>query len=114
MCVFICRVSEPAFGYPQVSCTKEIMKKLERNENLVSWVQPVGGTVSDQIPCIRMKGGYYTMSLRMMKSIWRHVRLRKGFVNLERAPFGGDKLRIPSLLYTEKIKTQSRFNVSVS
>jgi len=39
------------------------------------------------------------------------VRLRKGFVNLERAPFGGQKLRIPSLLFMEKMRTQSRFNV---
>lgn len=41
----------------------------------------------------------------------RNVRLRKGFVNLERAPFGGQKLRIPSLLFMEKMRTQSRFNV---
>jgi hypothetical protein len=32
-------------------------------------------------------------------------------VNLERAPFGGEKLRIPSLLFVEKMRTQSRFNV---
>ena len=67
--------------------------------------------VQDQIPCICKKHPYYTMSLRMMKSIWRHVRLRKGFVNLECAPFGWKKLRIPSLLYTEKMKTQSRLHV---
>lgn len=42
----------------------------------------------------------------------RNVRLRKGFVNRERAPFGGYKLRIPSLLFMEKMRTQSRFNVS--
>jgi hypothetical protein len=41
------------------------------------------------------------------------VRLRKGFVNRERAPFGGWKLRIPSLLFVEKMRTQSRFNVRV-
>jgi hypothetical protein len=40
------------------------------------------------------------------------VRLRKGFVNVERAPFGGLKLRIPTLLYVEKMRTQSRFNVT--
>ena len=39
------------------------------------------------------------------------MRLRRGFVNLERAPFGGEKLRIPSLLFVEKMRTQSRFNV---
>ena len=39
------------------------------------------------------------------------MRLRRGFVNLEKAPFGGEKLRIPSLLFVEKMRTQSRFNV---
>jgi hypothetical protein len=39
------------------------------------------------------------------------VRLRRGFINVERAPFGGEKLRIPSLLFVEKMRTQSRFNV---
>ena len=39
------------------------------------------------------------------------MRLRKGFVNLEKAPFGGEKLRIPTLLFVEKMRTQSRFNV---
>ena len=42
----------------------------------------------------------------------RNVRLKKGFVNVERAPFGGMKLRIPTLLFVEKMRTQSRFNVS--
>lgn len=42
----------------------------------------------------------------------RNVRLRKGFVNTEKAAFGGLKLRIPHLLYLEKMRTQTRFNVS--
>lgn len=62
---------------------------------------------------MRVDGKYYTMSLRMMKAVWRAVRLRKGFVNQERAPFGGFKLRIPSLLFSEKMRTQSRFNVRI-
>ena len=41
------------------------------------------------------------------------MRLRKGFVNVERAPFGGMKLKIPTLLFVEKMRTQSRFNVSL-
>jgi hypothetical protein len=49
----------------------------------------------------------------MMKAIWRHVRLRKGFNNIERAPYGGLKLKIPTLLLSEKLRTQSRFNVSL-
>ena len=39
------------------------------------------------------------------------MRLRQGFRNVERAPFGGPKLRIPNLLFVEKMRTQSRFNV---
>ena len=61
---------------------------------------------------LRIRGQYFRLSLRMMKSIWRHVRLKKGFVNVERAPYGGMKLKIPTLLLTEKMRTQSRFNVS--
>ena len=41
----------------------------------------------------------------------RNVRLKKGFVNREKAPFGGLKLKIPTLLFIEKMRTQSRFNV---
>ena len=67
--------------------------------------------MDDQYPVMHVDGKHYTMSLRMMKAVWRSVRLRKGFVNLERAPFGGNKLRIPSLLFFEKMRTQSRFNV---
>lgn len=39
------------------------------------------------------------------------MRLRKGFVNEERAPYGGMKLRIPTTLFVEKMRTQTRFNV---
>ena len=42
----------------------------------------------------------------------RNVRLRKGFVNTEKAAYGGLKLRIPTLLFVEKMRTQTRFNVS--
>ena len=76
--------------------------------------QPKAGRVEDQFPVIRINDAYFTMSLRMMKAVWRHVRMRKGFVNVEMAPYGGMKLRIPSLLYVEKMRTQSRFNVRLS
>lgn len=84
---------------------------LEYNERIVSWIQPVSGGVMDQIPALRINGEYYQLSLRMMKSIWRHVRLRKDFVNEEAAPYGGLKLRIPSSLFSEKMRTQNRFKV---
>jgi hypothetical protein len=94
-------------------CSKEMMRHLERNEKIVSWLQPVDGRVEDQIPAIRVNDAFYSMSLRMMKAIWRHVRLRKGFDNVERSPYGGMKLKIPTSLLAEKLRTQSRFNVSL-
>ena len=95
-------------------CNREMVRFLERNERLVSWLQPALGCVQDQVPAIRVDGAFYTISLRMMKAIWRHVRLRKGFDNVERAPYGGLKLKIPVTLLAEKLRTQSRFNVSGS
>ena len=92
------------------SC-KEMTHVLERNERIVSWLQPVSGCVDDQIPVWRSNGAFYKMSLRMMKCIWRHVRLRKGFVNRELSMFGGEKLKIPRVLLLEKLRTQHRFNV---
>ena len=98
--------------HEQPPCSREMMRHLERNERLVSWLQPAKGTVQDQIPAIRWSDGFYSISLRMMKAIWRHVRLKKGFANVERAPYGGEKLKIPVTLLAEKLRTQSRFNVS--
>jgi len=97
--------------YEQLPCNKQMISHLEKNEGIVSWLQPKSGLVDDQFPAIKIKDYYYTLSLRMMKAIWRNVRLRKGFINMERAPYGGHKLKIPSLLYTEKMRTQHRFNV---
>ena len=84
-------------------CSKEMMRHLERNEKIVSWLQPVDGRVEDQIPAIRVNDAFYSMSLRMMKAIWRHVRLRKGFDNVERSPYGGMKLKIPSSSFSPSI-----------
>ena len=44
--------------------------------------------------------------------MWRHVRLKKNFVNREVVPHVGTKLRIPEVLLVEKLRTQQRFNVS--
>ena len=63
------------------------------------------------MPALRVGGKFYSISLRMMKSIWRNVRLHKDFVNVEHAPFGGVKLRIPMNLYAEKMRTASKFKV---
>jgi len=50
-----------------------MIRHLERNEKVVSWLQPRDGCVEDQQPAVRFKSHFYTLSLRMMKSIWRHV-----------------------------------------
>ena len=47
----------------------------------------------------------------MMKAVWRHVRLKRGFVNRENVPHIGTMLRIPRILLLEKLRTQERFNV---
>lgn len=91
---------------------KDMIGRLERNEAFVSWLQPLGGSVEDMFPAIRIRDGYYTLSLRMMKAVWRHVRLKKGFVNTESVPHVGTLLRIPRVLLLEKLRTQERFNVS--
>jgi hypothetical protein len=95
--------------------TKEMLARLERNEALISWLQPIhcGAELDDQFPAIQIGSEFYTISLRMMKAVWRHVRLKKGFVNRELVPHVGPRLRIPTLLLSEKIRTQQRFNVSV-
>ena len=48
----------------------------------------------------------------MQKAIYRHVRLKKGFHNVEMMD-GVAKLRIPDLLLREKMRTQSRFEASI-
>ena len=92
--------------------TRQAMRYLERDESLITWVQPKDGCLDDQIPVIHLSGGvYYILSLRSMKVVFRHVRLHKTFVNRERTIYGEWKLRIPICLLREKIRTQHRFNV---
>jgi hypothetical protein len=55
------------------------------------------------IPVILFKGNYWTLSLRMSKCIDRHIRLRKGFDNIQNV-HGVQTLRIPKLLLNEKKK----------
>lgn len=96
---------------PTDPCSREMISVLERNESLISWLQPEGKGVEEQIPCIQVGSSFCALSLRMMKAIWRHVRLKKGFNNKEPLSQGGFKLKIPQLLLREKLRTQLRFNV---
>ena len=101
-----------AWPHATLPCSRDMTAYLEKGEHLVFWLQPVDGGPADQIPALLVGGGYYALSLRMMKAIWRHVRLGKHFRNIERSCFGRYKLRIPLPLMREKKRTQSRFNVS--
>jgi hypothetical protein len=62
--------SGEAWPHPHPPCSRQMLQFLERNEGVVTWVQPKGGAVEDQYPVIRIGGEYYTMSLRMMKAVW--------------------------------------------
>lgn len=59
-----------SWTFEQPPCSKGMIPYLERNESLVTWVQPKGGAYTDQFPVMRVGGRYYTMSLRMMKAVW--------------------------------------------
>ena len=95
-----------SWPHHKLPSTKEMLSRLERNEAFVSWLQPRDGLIEDQFPAMRIGDAFYTLSLRMMKAVWRHVRLRRGFVNRE-----GAVLRIPAVLLSEKMRTQERFQV---
>jgi hypothetical protein len=104
--------SGQTWPYETRPCREEMLPLLEQNESIVTWIQPNGSTdVDEQIPVIRIKRNYYSVSLRMMKSMWRHVRLASDFVNRDTGKNGCKRLRIPNKLYIEKRRTQSRFMV---
>lgn len=94
-------------------CSRDASLALENNEAVVTWLAPRDalGVFSRHIPVIRYKDKFWTISLRMSKSIYRSVRLRKGFKNLQTLQ-GVQTLRIPQLLFNEKQRTQARFKVS--
>lgn len=99
--------------FAELPVTKHMTQYLERNEALVSWLRPNGASVQDQFPALRYKDRFYSLSMRMMKCLWRHVRLRRGFVNTQTVPEIGTILRIPHSLLEEKVRTQKRFDVSM-
>ena len=101
------------WSHSTLPCSRDMTPLLEREERFVFWLQPRGGGARDQVPALKVKGDFYTLSLRMMKAIWRNVRLRKGFKNVELTHSGSYKLVIPTPLLSEKLRTQARFSVSV-
>ena len=90
---------------------KAIMNIMERNEAYIYWLQPKNGSVQMQFPCIQINGVFYQLNLRLEKIIFRHVRLTRDFVNIELLEDGTPKLRIPSRLHREKLRTALRSGV---
>lgn len=106
--------SGQSWVYSKKPCHKDMLHLLEQNEIFVTWICPKDQEqdVDQQLPVIRMNRIYYTISLRMMKIIWRHVKLAGSFVNRDISKDGRPRLRIPCKLFAEKKRTQDRFNVS--
>jgi hypothetical protein len=107
--------SGQSWKYSKKPCHRDMLPLLDQNECFVTWVCPKEDPpdlIERQFPVIRINGQYYTISLRMMKVIWRHVKLAGGFVNRRVGQDGKPRLRIPCKLYAEKKRTQDRFNVS--
>lgn len=48
--------------------SKAMIQNLERNESLITWLQPNDGKITDQFPAICINEQYYTLSLRQMKA----------------------------------------------
>lgn len=94
-------------------CSKQAIQLLEKNTKVVTWLKPKTENCEskEQIPCILYKSKYFSLSLRMQKAIYRHVRLKRGFEN-EEIIDGIKILKIPDILLKEKMRTQSRFDVS--
>ena len=106
-------LSGKEWEHPKSPCCKDMIKHLVRRECYCSWFQPMGGNVWDQFPAIKIKDKYYTLSLRVQKAMFRHVRLTRDFNNIERLPDGELKLRIPMQLLQEKRRTATRFTVCI-
>ena len=93
----------------QPNC-KKMIGQLERNESLITWLVPKNGDIKDQIPAIRVKDNFYTMSLRMMKvsvipkyafCILQNNRCFVHVLTIVVRPYGGLKLHTQPLLFLE-------------
>lgn len=104
-------ISGKVWEHSKSPCCKDMIKHLVRRECYCSWFQPIGGSVWDQFPAIKIRDKYFTLSLRVQKAMFRHVRLTRDFNNIETLPDGQLKLRIPMQLLHEKKRTATRFTV---
>ena len=85
-----------------------LQNKLHKKEEYVFWLQPKNGRVCDQIACLCINDEFYNLCLQLEKIIFRHIRLNKKFVNIEKLQDGSQKLRIPQRLFKEKQRTSLR------
>lgn len=97
---------------PEPVCMRALRAELERSEALVHWLQPLGGALADQVPCLHVNGQLFRADQKLEKAMFRHIRLSKDFRNVERLADGTAKLRIPARLLEQKQKTSARFLVS--
>eukprot|EP00961_Rhodomonas_salina_P207612 2802136-Rhodomonas_salina.1 len=46
-----------SWPYPDINpSSKDAMAKLERNEAVITWLQPLNGGIEDQVPVIKIDG----------------------------------------------------------
>ena len=91
------------FKCKNIPCQKMLSKLLERKEEYIFWVQPKNGKIDDQQAILKINGVYYKINQRLEKAIFRHIRLTKNFINLEKLENGTTKLRIPTRLLSQKM-----------
>ena len=58
--------SGESWPYQHPPCSRQMLPLLERNEGLVTWVQPKNGTVQDQYPVIRIGERYFTIRIGLV------------------------------------------------
>jgi len=85
-----------------------LVEKIERNESYIYWLQPKNGGIEDQFASININGKFYHLNSKLEKAIFRNVRLTKDFRIYETLADGTHKLRIPTRLLKEKIRTSVR------
>jgi hypothetical protein len=91
----------------------DMVRVLHKQEQYVWWLQPAGMGIDAQRAVLRVEGKYYCLTLRVMRSIWKHVKVHKSFCNYEVGIHGGYKLRIPTKLLKDKLKSYKRDTVSM-
>lgn len=96
------------YSMPPPVQVQSLIESMERNESYIYWLKPKGGGVEDQFASINVNGKFYLLNSKLEKAIFRNVRLTKDFRNYELLADGTKKLRIPTRLLREKIRTSVR------